>query len=381
MNATAVKPLKAMNPKSPDTKYTGNEPEWRLQPEVERDSALISAFTWYNYHYGKKEVKELVIDWLSRNDRQRDAKDFGRVPESTVRNVVGWLCRMNLRGLELNQHERQTVNDAINTHLATVRAVKEVIQAADESVAVRPNIQDRLRDKMAEAAGEIEAMYDDLILAGAKMSADYKPMLLLRGINVAPQLVGEIANTWKQRIDELEEAAKGKDAQLVEGYGNFGKMQIRNLIKFCELVVADCGSYVQIKKVERKPRKKKPASPEKLTARFKYLKEFAELKLKSEPVTKLVDAQEAWLYDTKKRKLIHVVADSHVGSFTVKGSAIIGFDATNSVQKTLRRPAEQIKELMSSGAPQARKVFKDIKSTDIRFNGRGNENLIILKAR
>jgi hypothetical protein len=50
------------------------------------------------------------------------------------------------------------------------------------------------------------------------------------------------------------------------------------------------------------------------------------------------------------------------------------------VQKTLRKPAEQLKELLGGGKPAARKVFKDIKATETKFNGRGNENLIILKA-
>jgi type II secretory pathway component HofQ len=40
----------------------------------------------------------------------------------------------------------------------------------------------------------------------------------------------------------------------------------------------DCNSYVQLKKVERKPRAKKAVSPEKLTRKFKFLKEFDELK-------------------------------------------------------------------------------------------------------
>jgi len=200
-------------------------------------------------------------------------------------------------------------------------------------------------------------------------------------MNVAPQMVGEIAEQWKTRLEELNLAIGGKDAQLVEGYSNFGKLQLKNLVKFAEQVVADCGSYVQIKKTERAPRKKKPVSPEKLTARFKYLREFEELKIKSEPVTKLVNAQEAWFYDTKKRKLIYVIADTHAGSFTVKGSSLIGFDSANSVQKTLRKPAEQIKSLLQGGVAQHRKYFKDIKATEVKFNGRGNENLILLKIR
>lgn len=382
MNATATKPLKPLNPRSPDTKYTGGEPEWRTQPDSEnRNSRLGAAFHWYGYHYGKKEVKEFIIDWLARNDRIKEAKEFARVPESTITNVYGWLARMSLMGLELTEAEQVKLDDQIKMHIGSVKAVKEVVEKVDEPVVPKVTIQDRLREKMAEAAGELEGMFDDMILAGAKMSADYKPMVALRSMNVAPQMVGEIADHWKRRLEELEEVAVGKDAQLVEGYSNFGKIQIKNLIKFAEQVISDCGSYVQIKKVERKPRKKKAVSPEKLTSKFKYLREFEELKLKSVPVTDLASAQEAWLYDTKKRKLIHVIADTHIGTFTVKGSALVGFDTTNSTQKTLRKPAEQLRAVMSGGAPQARKFFKDIKATETKFNGRGNENMILLKVR
>ena len=283
-------------------------------------------------------------------------------------------------GLQLNEHETLTVDNAIADHVRSIRAVKEIVKQSEDTVA-RPNIQDRLRDKMVEAAGEIEGMYDDMIVAGAKMSADFKPITVLRGMNVAPQMVGDIAQTWKHRVEELETVLKGRDPQLVEGYGNFGKLQLKNLVKFAEQVIADCGSYVQIKKTERAPRKKKPVSPEKLTAKFKYLKEFAELKIASVPVTNLVNAQEAWMYDTKKRKLIYVIADTHAGSFTVKNNNLIGFDPTNSVQKTLRKPAEQIKGLLQGGVAQHRKYFKDIRATEVKFNGRGNENLILLKIR
>jgi hypothetical protein len=145
-------------------------------------------------------------------------------------------------------------------------------------------------------------------------------------------------------------------------------------------VINDCNSYVQLKKVERKPRAKKAISPERVSAKFKYLKEFVELKLTSITPAQLVNASEAWLYDTKKRKLIHVMADTHIGTFTVKGSAIAGFDVMQTLQKTLRKPAEQLKEITSGGKPAARKFFKDIKSTETKFTGRGNENLMILKA-
>jgi hypothetical protein len=106
----------------------------------------------------------------------------------------------------------------------------------------------------------------------------------------------------------------------------------------------------------------------------------SDLKLKSVAATDLINASEAWLYDTAKRKLIHVVADSHLGTFTVKGSAIIAYDATQTVAKTLRKPQEQLKSIVGAGKPAARKAFGDIKATETKWNGRGNENLIIIKS-
>ena len=55
----AVKPL---NPRSPDTKYTGLEPTWRVQPTDDRTSQLSAAFSWYNYFYGKKDAREIYKD-------------------------------------------------------------------------------------------------------------------------------------------------------------------------------------------------------------------------------------------------------------------------------------------------------------------------------
>jgi hypothetical protein len=376
---TVHKPLKSMTPRSQDAGY-GPEPQWKEQPpEDQRISAMTRMFNWYNYHYGKKEAKDCIVDWLARNERAAEAKEFNRLPEAAVHKIgIGWVCRANLLGLALTDAEVATINATIADYIAAGRSVKEVVEVAEVAV-IRPNIQDRLREKMSEAAGELEGMYDEMIRAGGKMSADYKPISLLRSLNVAPQLIGTVKQVWERRLEELQAVAAGKDADLAEGYAHYGKLQVRNFIKFAEQVIADCGSYVQIKKSEKKPRAKKAVPPEKVVARFKYAREFAELKLKSESATKLVGASEAWLYDSAKRKLIHVVADTHLGTFTVKGSAIVGFDPAATVQKTLRKPAEQIRSITGVGKPAARKAFKEIKATEVKFNGRGNDNLIILK--
>jgi hypothetical protein len=372
--------IKLLNPKSADVKYTGSEPAWKLVlTDGDRTSAMLKAFTWYNYHYGKKDAKDMIAHWLEHNDRPRDAKLIRGIPDSQIRSTTAWVCRMNLIGLALSEHELSVIDSQISDMMRIKQEVVKVV-TEEETTQARLTIQDHLRERMSECAGELEGMFDDFLQQGAKLTAEFKPMAHIRGRNVAPQMIGTISAIWKDRLAEFEETVEGRDADLVEAYSHLTRIQLRNCIKFCELVINDCASYVQIKKVERKPRAKRVISPEKLSSKFKYLKDFAELKLISVSPASLVNASEAWLYDTKKRKLIHVVADTHVGSFTIKGTSIVAFDAVNSSQKTLRKPAEQIKSVVSVGKPAARKVYKDIKSTEIKFNGRGNENLIILKA-
>jgi hypothetical protein len=372
--------IKLLNPKSADVKYTGAEPAWKLVlTDGDRTSAMLKAFTWYNYHYGKKDAKDMIAHWLEHNDRPKDAKLIRGIPDSQIRSTTAWVCRMNLIGLALSEHELSVIDSQISDMMRIKQEVVKVV-TEEETTQARLTIQDHLRERMSECAGELEGMFDDFLQQGAKLTAEFKPMAHIRGRNVAPQMIGTISAIWKDRLAEFEETVEGRDADLVEAYSHLSKIQLRNCIKFCELVINDCASYVQIKKVERKPRAKKAISPEKLSSKFKYLKDFAELKLVSETPSTLVNASEAWLYDTKKRKLIHVVADTHVGSFTIKGTSIVAFDAVNSSQKTLRKPAEQIKSITSVGKPAARKAYKDIKSTEIKFNGRGNENLIILKS-
>jgi len=372
--------IKALNPKSSDTKYIGNEPTWHIQPtEENRISKLATAFQWYNYHYGRKDAKEMIAHYLEIHDRSRDAKLIRGIPDSSIQVTIAWVCRMNLVGLQLTEHEQVLLEEEIGKLIKIKQEVKKIV--SDVEVAQQKlTIQDHLREKVSECAGELEGMFDDFIIAGAKMSADFKPISVIRGMNIAPQLVNNIIKVWQLRLEEYNEVLAGEDEQLIEAYSHLSKLQLKNCVKFCETVINDCASYVQLKKVERKPRAKKAVSPEKLSAKFKYLKEFAELNLKSELPSKLVSASEAWLYDTAKRKIIHVMADSHVGTFTIKGSSVIAFDAVTTVQKTLRKPEEQIKSIISVGKPAARKAFSEIKSTEVKWNGRSNENLLILKA-
>jgi hypothetical protein len=375
----ATKPVKPLNPRSADTNAMGMEPTWTRQPTDNRISAFSHAFSWYNYFYGKKDAREMIVAYLEAHDRKADVRTLKRIPDSSIRLTTGWLCRMSLVGLELTDQEQIKLDNLLKEILESKQDEVTEEVTADDAVP-RITIQDRLRDKVSECAGEMDGLFDEFIASGAKLNADYKPVMLMRSMNIAPQMVNDIKQIWTRKLVEFEEAVAGKDADLVQGYGYLSKVQLRNCVKFCELVISDCGAYVQIKKVERKPRKVKAVPPEKRAAKFKHVMEFAELKLKGLPAASLVDKAEAWLYDTKKRKLIHLVADSHTQAFTIKSNSIIGYSTVESQQKTVRKPADVLKALGAAGKPAARKIYKDLTTTETPFNGRGTENLIILKS-
>lgn len=370
--------LKPLNPRSPDTKYVGDEPTWKTQPTEERFTALTRAFNWYNYFYGKKEAKEFVCMYLDTHNRSKEAKQIRSLSDGQVRLTTGWLSRMSLMGLQLDEHEQIKLDNMIAELLAIKDQPKEEV-VVDENAPAKLTIQDRLREKVGECLGELEGLFDEFITAGAKLNADYKPVVLMRSMNIAPQMVSVIKDKWAKKLTEFETAVEGKDADIAKAYDYMTKTQLKACVKFCELVLSDCGSYVQIKKVERKPRKVKPVSPEKKAAKFKICAEVPEFKLKSLPAAQLVDKSEAWLFDAKKRKLIHIVADEYAKVFTVKNNSVIGFSTVETVQKTLRKPAEQLKAILTAGKPAARKAFKEIKATETAWNGRGSENLVVLR--
>lgn len=197
------------------------------------------------------------------------------------------------------------------------------------------------------------------------------------------QHVPMLTDAWKRKQAEFEEVVKGKDEQLVEAYSRLSKKQVKNTLKFIDHVLSDLNSYISVKKANKAPRKRKAVPVEKIVARLKHTKSFTDASLKLDLVglspIKLHGAGEAWIYDTGRRKLHHYVADDYTKSFVVKGNTLLGFDTKTSEIKTLRKPAEQIKEIMSS-RPAARKYFKEIRAVSVVPKGRFNAGMIILKA-
>jgi hypothetical protein len=256
--------------------------------------------------------------------------------------------------------------------------VDEEIEETKPAVMI-PSIQERVREATFAMTEEIE---DALELFSANPEEfepkSFKLLNLLRGKQVKAAHARIIKDLYQRQYNEYLELQEGKDEQLKEGYSHLTKAQVKKIVTFYQEILSACDMLMQEAKVNRKPRAKKSKPAEKIVEKLKFLKQDDKLKLVSINPTDILGAKELWIFNTKTRKIGKYVA----GEFTelgVKGTSITGFDEHKSVQKTLRKPEEQLKEFKAAGKVQLRKFLDDIKAVDIKLNGRINEDTVLLK--
>ncbi len=117
-----------------------------------------------------------------------------------------------------------------------------------------------------------------------------------------------------------------------------------------------------------------PGQIEKALASFDYQKVDDTLGVSSVSPDQIFGAGMALLYNTKYRKitLLEAPPNSVLG---LKGTSIIGFDASIAVEKTCKDP----KKLLDwSTKPKTRKSVKVLKTKETKGNGRSNKETVIL---
>ena len=258
-----------------------------------------------------------------------------------------------------------------------------------------PSIQERIRDQAIETCDAIEEWLDGFI----RDKKNFNP----KGFNFVSHFAKyKVSQAHARKIKgfyagELEEARiiqklptpgeinRCKDEreadmmlQLREAYSHMTKQDAKAYLEALETLHGACDVVIDAAKANRKPKAKKAPSKEKLIAKLKYLERDDKLQLVSVNPLEIIDAKEVWVYNTKTRKLGKYVAADHA-TLQVKGAGLQFYDEKLSIQKTLRKPDETLKEFKKAGKVALRKFMDDIKTTDIKLNGRLNSDTIILK--
>jgi hypothetical protein len=255
--------------------------------------------------------------------------------------------------------------------------------AVDKTVKVvvpTVTIQDRIRDQAVTMSDEIDAAIDSWITDPEAFDPkDIKIVSLLRGKGAKAAQARYIKSFFASGLAELQELASGNaDEQLREGYKFASRKNVKKLIEFYEGIAQACEQIAAEAKVMKKPRAKKIVPADKLVVKVKFKTVDDKLGIVSVPVVGLIGAQSAVVFNTKTRKLGIYVAKTSAG-LGVKGTTITEF-TEKSMQKTLRKPAEQIKEFKEQNTQRRVDTwFGKIKAMETVMNGRMSEDIVLLK--
>ena len=375
-----------------DINFYGEEPDFREDTitDENRNSKLGHALNWYSKVFDQKMTKNYVSQWLKVNKREDDLKLFSKVPDNRITQTAGAMCRLAVhRGWPLSEKEIAFINSRIMEPVHRWHEEKQSGLADDDEVSEkkpdRKSIQEVMLERTMEAGGEIDALFDNFVhVDKCKLSDPTQDVVkILNDKNILPQHTNRLIDFYQKEKSEYVEVISEKDEQLNEGYSHFTKTQMKNMVTFMDKIISAISSYNILKIKTRAKRQRKPVPVEKIVAKLKWQRSFvdeaANLKLESIHPKDLHRKKEAWVYDTAKRKLHHYVADSMGGEMFVKGNTLCGFDPSASQIKTLRKPAEQIKQVMGS-KPAARQFFDKIKSVAVQPKDRIIASMIISRA-
>ena len=351
------------------------------------------AMDYYRLESDIKTYKPVVIRWMeSVGCTKADISAFKKVKDSRISQTMGAVAACLNRGMTPLRADFNNGRDTaawLRAEIVKVLAegkndIDPEVAAAEKEAAKKevytPSIQERLREVALGMTEEIEKAYESFQTDPEAFDPKaFKVLNLLKSQQAKAAHARIIKEFYSKDLAELEELASGKgDEQLKEGYSHRSKKQIKNFIQFLTEVKSACEMLAQEAKVNRAPRAKKAVPAEKIVGKMKYLKTNEPLKLVSINPADILGSKELWVFNIKTRKIGRYVA-SEFADLGVKGTTITGFDEFKSVQKTVRKPEEKLKEFKAAGKVQLRKFLDDINATDTKMNGRINEDTILLK--
>lgn len=366
--------LHTVLPPASDAKFIGDEPTWLgvVVAEDQYNKEILRSLNWHNYCAGDKDYMKYVEAWIKEHRPKTAKQDIAAWRDaSRIDKTLCTMARIHMQGFPLSEKH---ITQLENYVASVVTPVKKKRTATTAPVAAsRPTIQDRIKNQVAGVLSNLDVRVDDAFdnnlatpdeITGDILSQNFKgPQLKL------------VQEYLKRNLLEWNEAYSGKDEQLAEGYKYVGKRNFKKIIDvFTQVIDSISQQTTRIK--SQRIRKRKPVDKKKLASKLRFMKEFADLNIKSLNPVDIIGANMVWVYDTKKRRLGYYEAEVK-DSLYVKGTKIEGFKVT--CEKILRKPEEQIPEIMKLRKSQTVNWFDGIRAKCKDMTGRTNTNLILLR--
>jgi hypothetical protein len=373
-NKLKIKTVKRIVPAGIDLRALGEEHKWddtqTTMTNQQMKEQMMRCFNFYTNQCSDKETRSFIEVYLSHNNMTKELAAFNKVSDNLIVGPMPWLCRMSMMGLNLSNIHKQYIIDELNR-------ISELSQLKESKKKPKPvfDIQQKVTEAINETIGDIDFNIDEFIRTRCKHKFDCYAWL--KEYDLKPMYASRIVQIYTEELKEIKELMKGEDEQLVEAYGFLTKREIKKLHDFVQKIIDDAKTWSTNQKKARAPRKIKKKSADQVTRNVKYQKADSELRLTSIDPSKMVNASEVWVFNSKTRCLARYVADS--GGLSVTGTSLKNFSEVNSLSKKIRKPEDLAKSVVTGGIKSVAKYFDNLTTKATSANGRLNETSLILR--
>lgn len=332
------------------------------EPEINNlryQASLMHALNYYNAEFDNKQKKAWFLAYFKKE---------AKFPTSEIHDrefrTVGTLCRMVSLGNALEDKEMDLIKSEFDR-------IKELSKPdVVEVVVKKASVQDLMEEKAKEFVADFNGIVDEFVMDRKAVPDIDRLMKTPLNTPVANKVALKIQRT----LLELREAVAGADVQLVEGYSNFKKTELKKLLTAYETLTE---RLTQIKKVVvRKTRTPKAKPVGVIVSKMKFAATNDDLGLKSVSPTSIVGADELYCFNTKTRKMqVYKALDGM--TLTVKGTTIMNYDMEKSAQKTVRKP-ETLSTISEKGKRVYANFMKALTAKPVVPNGRVNADTVLL---
>jgi hypothetical protein len=372
-----MKRKKANNDKAAamNAAFYGPEPSYPYDHNLNRIE-YIQALNWYAATLTREDSKDYVTSFLRDQKNKTFLKKVQKVPHTYFTPTYGAIARMMSNDLLIPDSGAKwldrNLNALIEQHTVDDPVVTKVAKAP-------VNIQSRIQSRAYQVANEIDDLFEDNVWFNTNKLEPNAVYNLLHSKCVSGLVAQKVAATLTPHLEELKSIKS--DPQLKEAYRKYSRRDIARFIDFYQNAVDTCENYSgnEKKMKVRKPRAKKVVTADKQLANFKYMKLYNEYQIASVNPSKVLGANQVWLYKPKYQHLTVLNALDRAG-LNIKGQTFKNVDLKNSMRIVIpRRRVEEIVKAISVGGKRAvTNIFNDINRTAYAPKLKVNDGILIL---
>jgi len=218
--------------KNLDEKYMGFEPELNDTPTI---NEVENALRWYNHFHDFKDSLKFISSYYKKKKvNQTNLKKINNTDMLEVGRVVGFLCRMKTKGVEVfpaNYTDIMVKKLQLIERIGSTRKEKEKVETKNV-ISVQQRIQEKANSFMFDLEEAEDYLYEN------NFESDFSFPAFVKINGVKKPIAKKLAVMSQNKINELEN--KEDDPDLKEAFSHLTKRQKNKIIKFWKLIIKGC---------------------------------------------------------------------------------------------------------------------------------------------